>query len=64
VRGDLYDPWSFRTVGRGDLNYSEISDSDALLSAFTRAQQQFEEPQAFLLLESLILAQDERWRRA
>ena len=66
MRGDLFDPDSFRDPARGQpenifvipitlLRFSNKRQRDSVLEELIESSK---------LLESLILAQDERWRRA
>jgi hypothetical protein len=61
VRGELYDPRRFRPLGESS-DLIILSDSDALSSKQRDSSSKSYEHR--ILLESLILAQDERWRRA
>ena len=65
VRGEVYDPGLFSIPGRLQnlITFKVIPDVEVerLTSGDDRVRKS---NQIFKLLESLILAQDERWRRA
>jgi hypothetical protein len=63
VRGELIDPAIWSMAGES-LTRTNISDSDTLFYAKSNSVGQLFERAINTLLESLILAQDERWRRA
>jgi hypothetical protein len=61
VRGELVDPTPFRAC-RGEFRLNILVIRTRCLRDSVR--QLFEELISFSFVESLILAQDERWRRA
>ena len=61
VRGGLIDPSLVRGGGESQPNISVILDATSDVVSDARVRVELIE---LLLLESLILAQDERWRRA
>ena len=65
VRGEIYDPGSI-SVSRGDFKTGNIQSDSGRGSRKTYVWRRLrsEEQSNLQLLESLILAQDERWRRA
>jgi hypothetical protein len=66
VRGEIYDPENFQYSGEISKPDNIQSDSGrgSLLRLTSGDDRVRESNQIFKLLESLILAQDERWRRA
>ena len=65
VRGEVYEPGLFSIPGRlQNLKHSKVIP-DVEVKRLTSGDDRVRKSnQIFKLLESLILAQDERWRRA
>jgi hypothetical protein len=65
VRGEIYDPEHFSTPGRFQKPETFKVIPDVEVKRLTSGDDRVRKSnQIFKLLESLILAQDERWRRA
>jgi hypothetical protein len=65
VRGEVYDPGLFQCSGETSKPDNIQSDSGRGSRKTTSGDDRVRKSnQIFKLLESLILAQDERWRRA